>query len=163
MSISNRILSVIFNTKTNTIYPIRFHPQWPGSGDTGIGVRLFGCTDTRSRKKLFGWQTIRHGDHMEAPATPSARAAGAWLWRNDFRFRFPGALASGGWLHESGLAQGEMQASKRMFLASRQPSHVRPTKRALRSLLFKPWSKFVSEFWLYSFGLASTRMSDPRR
>jgi hypothetical protein len=34
---------------------------------------------------------------------------------------FLGSLAGGGWLHESGLAQHEMQASKLMFLASRQP------------------------------------------
>jgi hypothetical protein len=58
---------------------------------------------------------------MEVPRHPARACDRSLAPEKRVPVSFPGSLAAGGWSHESGLAQGQIQASKRMCLASQQP------------------------------------------
>lgn len=92
----------------------------PGFGDTGTGVWLLGWVDTGS-KKLFGWQRIQHGGRMEAPCHHRRACHGSLAPEKWLSTTFPVSRADGvGCIYELGLALGQIQASKRMCLVSRQ-------------------------------------------
>jgi len=59
---------------------------------------------------------------MEVPCHQARVCDGSLAPEKRVPISFPGSLAAGGWLHESGLAQGQIQASKHISLASQQPS-----------------------------------------